>query len=137
MRWEVRFYRQGKLGVDLRICHPSSWAKAWLGSCQFLQDKFKKAGSKFLTVVEDPKESTLDRAVAMILAIETQYGVGLSFIEEIGLRMPKKPIPDDSPLRALTAFDRPEIEARLASAREGRFRSSTGAALADDSSILF
>lgn len=137
MRWEVRFYRQNKVAVDLLICHPKNWASAWIGSCRFLQDKFKRSGSRFVLHTENQKDSVIDRFVAAYMAIERQYGSTLSVVSQIGLRMPSRPIPDDSPMLSLTSFDKTDIERRLANARAGSWRSSSGRALPDDSDILF
>jgi hypothetical protein len=124
MRWEVRFYRQSKMEVDLKIILPDSWGDAFLGSCAYLREIFSSEGKTFIHRVEDIKEGVLDAFSAAYTANERQYGIFNAECDRLGLEVPRRLSPSDvTPYSALTIYDKEEILERIDSARRGVLRS--------------
>jgi hypothetical protein len=137
MRWEVRFYRQSKMEVDLKIIHPDNWGDAYLGSCAYLRELFGSEGARFIHRVEQPKESALDGLVAAYMANERQYGILNAELDRLGLGAPRRyALADVTPYASLTIYDRDEILKRIDSARAGALRSCASRAESDDGALF-
>jgi DNA relaxase NicK len=137
MRWEVRFYRQAKMEIELTIIHPDNWGSAYLGSCGYLREIFGSEGSGFIHRVEDIKEGVLDAFSAAYTANERQYGIFNAECDRLGLEVPRRRSASDvTPYASLTIYDKEELLKRIDSARQGALRSI---ALADESTeeVLF
>jgi hypothetical protein len=124
MRWEVRFYRQSKMEIDLNIIHPDNWGPAYVGSCGHLSELFAAEGARFIHRVEEIKEGVLDAFCAAYVALETQWGGFVAECHRFGLEVPYKCFGnEETPYAALTIYDKPEILKRIDSARLGVLRS--------------
>jgi DNA relaxase NicK len=124
MRWEVRFYRQSKMEIELKIIHPDNWGYAFLGSCAYLREIFKAEGASFIHRVEVIKECVLDAFCAAYTANERQYGIFNAECKRLGLEVPSRASASDvTPYASLTIYDKEELLERIDSARLGVLRS--------------
>jgi hypothetical protein len=138
MRWEVRFYRQPKMEIDLKIIHPDNWGPAYLGSCGYLRQIFGSSGGGFIHRVESSKESVLDALCVAYMANERQYGLLNAELDRLGVAVPRRRIDTDvSPYASLTIYDKEEILERIDSARAGALRSCSGRAEFESEEVLF
>ncbi len=124
MRWEVRFYRQSKMEIELKIIHPDNWGGAFLGSCAYLREIFGSEGKSFIHRVEDIREGVLDAFCGAYAANERQYGIFNAECKRLGLEVPSRASASDvTPYASLTIYDKEELLERIDSARLGVLRS--------------
>jgi DNA relaxase NicK len=124
MRWEVRFYRQSKMEIDMKIIHPDNWGDAFLGSCAYLREIFQSDGKTFSHRVEDISEGVLDAFCGAYMAFETQWGAFVGHCHRLGLEVPSRASASDvTPYASLTIYDKEELLKRIDSARLGVLRS--------------
>ena len=109
------FRRTDKTGLELNLLLPGNWAKAWLGSCKWLQAKFKQTGARFVIKTEKAQRDAQEKAARAILQIEKQYGGVISHLHRImgleGLLELVERCSNDDELAGLTAEDSERIEA--------------------------
>jgi len=122
MRWEVRFYRQSKMELDLAMIIPDNWHLAWLGSSAYLEEMFKAVGESFSHRVQKIEQTAFENAVNLLLTLKKQYGVPLAHLKRIlgseGL-LDLLCVDSEYPLQALTVYDSKELISRFHAAQEG------------------
>lgn len=109
LRWESRFFRRGKVEVDLSILHPDSWASAFLGSALWLERCFKRSGARFSHYVGETKGNALNAFIRAYFAFEKQWAPFVSECDRLGIDLPSRRSFGISPYAALTPYDRQEI----------------------------
>lgn len=112
-RWEVMYRRTDKASLQLELLLPSRWASAWLGSCKWLQRKFKETGAQFVNKTEKARREAQEKAARTVVQLEKQYGGVISHLvrilgaEELLALLERLSL--DSDLSDLTSEDSEEI----------------------------